>query len=246
MRSLWFCAYIIAMAACIAACPAQAADIALPVYKAPPMSGYGWGGCYLGAEGGGVFGTSRQDAVNAGALSGDTITGAFGVSGSLFGGTVGCNYQRGNFVLGLEDDMSWTNMSGSTFDLPPFDPSTVSATKENWIDTLRARAGIAWDRWLGYVTGGAAFAGTSVSVCNALGCAGGSRTRAGWTLGAGVEYALLDHWSVKLEYLFADFGTASYINPAVALPGGFTVVTRDVSLSESIARIGVNYKFGGP
>ena len=68
--------------------------------------------------------------------------------------------------------------------------------------------------------------------------------RAGWTVGAGVEYELIGNWTVKLEYLYANFGTAQYINPAVSLPGGFTVPTRDVPLSESIARIGVNYKFG--
>lgn len=207
----------------------------------PTVGTYGWGGCYVGAEGGGNWGLSRQDAVG-----GPTITGDFGMSGSLWGGTLGCNYQSGNVVLGIEDDISWTNKSGSSYDLPPFDPNTVSKTNENWIDTLRMRLGMPWDRWLGYVSGGAAFAGTSVSVCNTLGCVNDSATRYGWTAGAGVEYALMGAWMLKVEYLYANFGTASYVSSGATLPGGFTVVPRNVTLSDNIARIGINYKFGGP
>jgi outer membrane immunogenic protein len=236
-----------ALALSVAAGPALAADVALPAYKAPPpVPFYSWAGCYVGAEGGGVWGTTRHDSVNAGSFPGQTITGDFAVSSSLFGGTVGCNLQRGNFVFGVENDLSWTNASGSVFDVPPFDPFSVSQTQQNWLDTLRGRAGIGWDRWLGYVTGGVAFTGTDVSVCNAFGCADEGKTRTGWTIGAGVEYAVLENWTVKVEYLYANFGTATYLNPAVAIPGGFTAVTRDVPLSESIARIGINYKFDIP
>jgi outer membrane immunogenic protein len=237
----------IALALSIIAYPALAADVGLPAYKAPPpLAFYDWTGCYLGAEGGGIWGTTRHDAANSGALTGQTITNDFAVSGSLIGGTVGCNIQRGNFVFGVENDLSWTNASGSAYDVPPFDPFTLSETKQNWLDTLRGRAGIGWDRWLGYITGGAAFTGTSASVCNSLGCVDDSQTRTGWTIGAGVEYSVLDNWTVKVEYLYANFGTARYVDPAVALPGGFTAVTRDVPLSESIARVGINYKFGIP
>lgn len=214
------------------------------MYKAPPVISTNiWSGCYVGVEGGGIWGQSRHDAAG-----GPTITGDFGISGSLVGATVGCNYQigSGNFVLGIEDDMSWGNASGGAFDLPPtFDPNTFSQTNETWIDTLRVRVGIPWDRWLGYVTGGVAFAGTSVSVCNTIGCVNDSATRYGWTVGAGVEYALMGQWTVKAEYLYADFGTASYINPATTL-GGFTFVTRNVTLSDNIARAGISYKFFGP
>jgi len=238
LRILHVC--VISLAACIAAQSAQAGDG--PVYKAPPVIRTNvWSGCYIGAEGGGVWGLSRQDAVG-----GPTITGDFGTTGSLIGGTVGCNYQTDNFVLGVEDDMSWTNANGGTFDLPPsFDPNTFSQTYQNWIDTLRLRAGLPWDRWLGYVTGGAAFAGTGVSVCNTLGCVNDSATRIGWTAGAGVEYALMGQWTLKVEYLYANFGSASYVNPATTV-GGFTFVTRNVTLSDNIARAGINYKFFGP
>jgi outer membrane immunogenic protein len=242
LRKILLCS--LGLAACLPAPSTYAADITLPAYKSPPaFIAYNWAGCYLGLEGGGVWGVSRHDA--AGAFAGTTITGDFGTSGSLVGGTAGCNIQSGNFVFGVENDISWTNASGSAFDLPPFDPNTLSSTKQNWIDTLRGRAGIGWDRWLGYVTAGAAFTGTSISVCNAFGCIDDAKNRIGWTVGAGVEYAVIDNWTVKVEYLYAGFPAVSYVNPPAAL-GGFTVVTRSVPISESIARVGINYKFGSP
>ena len=232
------------LVACISATAARAADIALPLYRpGPVIATYGWAGCYLGLEGGGTFGTSRDEATNAGALSGVPITNTFGVDGSVVGGTVGCNLQSGNFVFGVENDLSWTSTVGSAYELPPFNPFTVSQTKMNWLDTVRGRAGYASGRWFGYVTAGAAFAGTSISVCNGFGCVGDSRDRVGWVLGAGVEYALIDSWTVKLEYLYANFGSPTYLGAGSTL-GGFPVVPRNVPLSESLARIGVNYKFG--
>jgi hypothetical protein len=46
--------------------------------------------------------------------------------------------------------------------------------------------------------------------------------------------------------LLVDYGTATHFNPAVTLPEGFTVVTRDLAIFDSIARVGINYKFGAP
>ena len=66
-----------------------------------------------------------------------------------------------------------------------------------------------------YATGGAAFAGTAVSICSPVAgvCVGDSQTRSGWVAGAGVEYAVWENLSLKLEYLHADFGTGQYIDP---------------------------------
>jgi outer membrane immunogenic protein len=231
------------LAGCIAAPAAQAADISVPLYRpVAAYAPYSWAGCYVGVEGGGAFGTSSHDA-NAAPLTGTTITGDFGIGGSLIGGTVGCNLQSGIFVFGVENDMSWTNTVGSAYDVPPFDPTTLSQTKMNWIDTLRGRAGITYDRWFGYVTGGAAFAGTNISVCNASGCVGDSKNRTGWTVGAGVEYEMIDNWTLKVEYLYANFGSPTYIGSGATL-GGVAVGPRSVPLSESIARVGVNLKLG--
>ena len=84
--------------------PARAAD--LGAYKAPPVPAmYSWTGCYIGVEGGGAWGTSNHTA-ESGRDAGRTITGNFGTSGGLAGGTIGCNYRIGSWVFGVEDDMS--------------------------------------------------------------------------------------------------------------------------------------------
>jgi outer membrane immunogenic protein len=225
---------------------ASAADLAVqaPAYKAAPVVlPFSWTGCYLGVEGGGVWGRSKDtDSDPTNVNFGLPINNGFNVSGGLAGGTAGCNYQMSSWVFGLENDISWTNASGSASDNAPFNTGATSQTKEKWLDTLRGRIGFAWDKALIYGTGGAAFAGTDVHVCGFQTCASDSQTRTGWVAGAGIEYAAWDHVTLKLEYLHADFGTGTYINPSVQGVAG-TIVTRDVPLTNDIVRAGVNYKF---
>jgi outer membrane immunogenic protein len=225
---------------------ASAADLAVkaPVYKAPLILPFSWTGCYVGVEGGGIWGRSKDTAADpTRAGFGLPINNGFDLSGGLVGGTVGCNYQVSNWVFGLENDISWTNASGSASDIAPFITAATSQTKEKWLDTLRGRIGFAWDRALFYGTGGAAFADTTVEVCGVITCVSDSKTRTGWVAGGGIEYAAWDHVTLKLEYLHADFGTSSYINPSVQVAPGRTIVTRDVPLTNDIVRAGVNYKF---
>jgi outer membrane immunogenic protein len=246
MKSV-FIAAIIAVAAVRSA---RAAD--LPVKApAPEPVAYNWSGCYLGIEGGGNWGRSSEtDAISPGnpALVGLPVTGDFNLRGALFGGTLGCNYQVGTWVFGVENDFSWTNKSGSANDVPPFTTTAVNQLSEKWIDTLRGRIGIAWDRALFYGTGGAAFANTTLSVCGQVLCVNDSQTRPGWVAGIGVEYALWQSLSVKIEYLHADFGSRLYVDPPVVTPRGGTFVTRDVRLTDDIVRAGLNWRFnwGGP
>jgi outer membrane immunogenic protein len=89
-------------------------------------------------------------------------------SGFVGGGTVGANWQTGSIVLGVEGDWSWTNKRSSAFLLPPFNVTTNLDIKERWIATARGRAGFAYDRWLFYVTGGAAWARVEQILSNAI------------------------------------------------------------------------------
>jgi outer membrane immunogenic protein len=234
---------------------AFAADLTVKSPRPAPMTApaiFSWTGCYIGVEGGGNWGRSEQIS-RSGITAGLPITGAFDLSGGLAGGTVGCNYQTGSFVFGIENDYSWTNKKGSAFDQPPFNPAANSATREKWIDTLRGRAGFAWDRFFLYGTGGGAWAGTDVNISNPAvgGVVIDSQTRTGWVAGVGGEWAAWTQpWgdlTLKLEYLHADFGTGQYVNPPVVRAGG-TVVTRDVKLTDDMVRAGINLKFnwGGP
>jgi len=125
--------------------PALAADLSTPLYKVPPVAPppFSWTGCYVGVEGGGAWGQSQHVAATAPnpATVGLPITLRFNLAGALAGGTVGCNYQVGNVVLGVENDMSWTNKGASSPDMPPFSRGAISSTNEKWIDTLRGRVG---------------------------------------------------------------------------------------------------------
>jgi outer membrane immunogenic protein len=243
--------------AAVTAAPAFAADLpAAPQIYAPPPAVvpapvYSWTGCYLGIAVGGAVGQSQH--VSAGlpnpATTGFPITNTFDVDGGVFGGTVGCNYQISAFVIGVENDMSWTNITGSGSDIAPFNLAARSTTSQSWLDTLRGRAGVVWDRYFLYGTGGAAFSNVGVSVCNVI-CVSDSQTRTGWVAGVGAEWAA---WTMpagtltlKVEYLHADFGSGRFVDPPVVGPTSFTAVTRNVKLTDEIFRAGVNWKFNWP
>ncbi len=203
---------------------AAAADLPpgpAPYYKAPaymPPS-YNWSGLYLGVNGGGAFASSAWSS-----------TGGFNPTGGLVGGTIGYNYQIGHAVIGAESDIDWSGVNGTT--------TTVCAagcqTSNTWLSTVRARLGYAADRFLPYVTGGAAFGDIHAST---PGFAGGSTTNAGWTIGAGLEFAITGNWTAKAEYLYVDLGSFN-----CGLGCGLTAVN-NVSFSENILRGGIDYRF---
>jgi outer membrane immunogenic protein len=230
---------------------ASAADFPVVPVKAPlpvPVL-FSWSGCYIGIEGGGNWGRSEQIARNPGGpVDGLPITGKFDLNGGIAGGTVGCNVQVSNFVLGAENDFSWTNKRGTVNDLPPFIAGTTSSTREKWIDTLRGRFGYAVDRFMIYGTAGVAFAGTEVVVSNpaVFGTVTDNKDRTGWVVGAGGEWAAWSEpWgdvTFKLEYLHAGFESKQYFVPPLVI-GANTIITRDTKLSDDMVRVGVNVKF---
>ena len=229
-----------------AAAPAFAADLPppaappprAPVAYIPAIPTFTWTGFYIGLNTGYAFGQADGTSTLG-------TTGNFSVSGAMAGVTLGGNYQIGQFVVGGETDIDWQNVRGSLVGggcsfIPPGGPPAPPAipgscdAASNWVGTLRARVGFAMDRVLLYATGGAAYANIKASVA-ALPWA--SNTELGWTAGAGIEYAMTDNWTMKFEYLFADFQhgscpVASCVAPATS-----------VSFDESMLRAGVNYKF---
>jgi outer membrane immunogenic protein len=116
--------------------------------------------------------------------------------------------------------------------------------------------------WLIYLTGGLAV-GEIKSTTNiqfgtdqiGLGNFSGSDTvtRLGWTVGAGMESALSSNWTIKVEYLFLDFGSFTYMSPCTTAECPFNLFNplenpfawqTHVRANESVFRLGVNYKFG--
>lgn len=226
---------------------AIAADI--PVKAARPMVAtpvaYSWTGCFVGVAGGGTWGRSRHISGDPGTFGFD-ITNNFDLNGGIVGVEYGCNYQSGQWLLGTESDFSWTNLRGGANNLGPFfNTAAISNTRESWFSTTRARLGYLADpNFLIYVTGGLATARVEAFIDATAPLAGGgiaseSRTRWGWTVGGGLEYALGGGWSAKADYLYARFSEKEYLNPA---PAGFAI-RGNVPLEQHIVRVGINYKF---
>lgn len=185
-------------------------------YVAP----FSWTGFYVGANVG--YG---QGPVTETVLFNGTSLGSAGVNpkGFIGGAQVGYNYQFDNrFVLGVEADFDLSAQSGSIAGVD---------VKYTRIGTVRGRVGYAYDRWLPYLTGGYAFGRVTAST----GGITAGENRNGWALGAGVEYALNQSWSVKGEYLYVDLGKTTE-----NLGSGFTADTR---FKDNLFRLGVNYRF---
>ncbi|HZP76331.1 MAG TPA: outer membrane protein [Pseudolabrys sp.] len=199
---------------------AQAADLYKPTYKAPAYTApaaHSWTGFYIGLNGGYGWGSSSWDS--AGGIS---------PKGGLAGATIGYNLQTGSWVWGLEGDIDWSGIKGNVAC-----GAGTCETSNTWLGTARGRIGYAWDNFMPYVTGGAAFGGLKAT--NSL-TGSASTTRIGWTLGAGLEYALWQNWSVKAEYLYADLGKFDCGISCGAAPD-------NVSFKTNIVRAGINYRF---
>jgi outer membrane immunogenic protein len=212
--------------------PVQMPPRAPAVYVPAPSPAYNWGGIYLGINAGYGFGSSTWTTPLG-------TSGSFSADGAVAGGTLGFNYQVGTWVLGGEGDFDWQNLRGASAAASICGPAAVGGcdTASNWLATFRGRVGYAADRILIYGTAGGAVTDIETST-GALPWA--TNTELGWTAGAGVEAALTDNLTAKLEYLFADF---SHATCSAAASCATTVTPSTVSFYENMVRLGVNYKF---
>jgi outer membrane immunogenic protein len=239
---------------------ASAAD--LPSRSAPAsvaaQPAFTWTGFYLGLNAG-YGGDSFNYPIK---LTVPAVPAAVGAnanltsSGILAGAQAGYNYQMGAFVVGVEADFGFANISGK-LDLNAAAVAggfgaaggvNIGSEIEN-LGTVRARLGYAWDRALFYVTGGWAYGNVSTSISaggNAGLLPGGgfsySKTNMqnGWTLGAGVEYAFTNNLTFKTEYLYADLGKGNVYSRVY---NSGSAVNWDVEAKAHIVRAGLNYKF---
>ena len=216
----------------------------LPVTP-PPVLTYNWTGIYVGINAGGGFGQQDPFMVVTNRFDHDSIS----FSGGTVGGTSGAQLQIAHVVVGIETDLDWAGITGSSlltpriFGIPA--PFTVNAaTKINWDLTVRVRVGYAYDNLLLYATGGLVLLGAKTDLTGAFGVnpcvtisvingtpglltCSGTNKRVGATAGAGVEYGFTPNLSAKLEYRYIAAASLelSHINEFL---------------------VGVNYRFGGP
>jgi outer membrane immunogenic protein len=220
--------------------PALGAD--LPYAKAPPAAAtvYDWTGVYIGGFGGGGFGNHNYNNAN-GPAGFANFTVNYDSTGGIGGGEVGYNWQSGNYLVGVEADGFWSGIKGNDASQAL---GAVDQSDLRWGGTLRARGGIAVDRWLLFFTGGWAF-GDIQHTSTAPGFPVDQFTnhRSGLAAGGGIAYAITNNVITKLEYRYYDFGTYSRAGNPLTVNGQLPY---SVASTYSVLTLGLDFKFGGP
>ena len=231
---------------------AFAADLAVrpaPVYRPAPvvLALYSWTGCYVGGNGGGIWAKSEWN---------DPLFGTFGnstASGGLGGVQVGCNYQAGAWVFGVQGDYDWASATTDSTNViltNTFGPTFTDHTEVKSIASVTGRVGYAWDRFLLYAKGGGAWLRTDHTLrVNGVDVATTSdnNSRGGWTAGVGGEYAFTNWLTGFVEWDYYKFDSD---NPGglVCTPSacGGVLFTNGVGVKETInvVKAGLNLKFG--
>ena len=203
-------------------------------YIPPPI--FTWTGFYLGGNIG--YGVGNNNIT--GNLTGLSTT--VNPQGMLLGGQIGANYQINNFVVGVEFQGNWADMTNHSAVFGPSSGNQYQATGTFGSEyTLAARFGIAVDRLLMYGKAGWSFVGNEASINNTAGGTiwNGSKTNDGWMLGAGLEYAITDNWTVKAEYNYLALNNWTANTTIAGTPVSIQVHPDGINQ----ALIGVNYLF---
>jgi outer membrane immunogenic protein len=190
-------------------------------------SSYDWSGMYVGGFAGYSAGDITWDFIGVGPLDVE-------LSGWTAGLTLGANAQDGSFVYGVEGDIAWADIGGSS----GCPPATYDCTTDiGWLGTLRGRAGFAADAFLVYATAGIAAAGVSSDSAPWTPGESFDETYFGWTAGAGVEVGVTEDISLKAEYLYTDLGSKT------AEAGLLAAGEIEVPVSFHTVRVGANFHF---
>jgi len=206
---------------------AQAADLSVlePAPIVAPLPASDWSGFYLGLHGGYGWADLNDDD-DEGIDIGDDAD----LSGPVFGGQVGVNWQYNWAVFGIEADGTWSGIN----DEEDFDVDTDDDEEEfgyGWLASLRGRLGVGFDRILLYGTGGLGFGefedGDITSDDE-------DDVDFGWVAGGGAEFLLTQNVSVGAEYLHYEFEDT--IDDDLA---------GNIDTSVDVVRGRVNVKFNG-
>ena len=233
--------------------PPRVSSKAAMAYAAAPRS---WTGCYIGAHAGAGWGRTDFSDPAGGNIAplGDTI-GVDGGTAFIGGGQLGCDYQfASNWVVGLAGDFSWANIQGETNDPffsgkgPPGTPLPLHS-RTDFLASATGRVGYAWDQYLVYAKGGAAWSHNKYEANN-FGCiiftpcnVSASDTPFGWTAGVGFGWAFAQKWSMLVEYDHYGFANKdlTFVDPAHPTAPAVFGVKQEID----VFKLGINYRFGG-
>jgi outer membrane immunogenic protein len=229
--------FIVIAALAIASSAASAADLSIP-FKAPPApaAAFSWTGCYLGGQVG--IGSETDGFTSlAGGVGLGSGNGANGY-GAVAGGQIGCNYQTGMLVVGIEGDGLWSGINNKDV-LSAAAITEELETKDKWEADVAGRVGVAFDRLLVYGKGGIAWGGFGFSGTSAGAAISGAATLPGALLGVGLEYAFAPKWSAKIEYNYIAYAQQPITFTGTGLAG---LSAFSVGADEQLVKVGLNYK----
>ena len=195
---------------------AMAADLAYHAPEVvPPAAGptTNWDGPYIGASVGYGWGTAED--------TNDDPTWTTPTSGWLLGAQAGYNFHLSDQIVGgIEGNIDWSDETGSL--------TGLGSITENWDGSIRGRLGLdVGGGVLPYLEAGVAFANATVTATGGPSFTG---TYTGWTVGAGVQFALADNLTTDVNVRYSDYGNASF--------NGYPITFTDTTL-----RVGLNYHF---
>lgn len=243
-----------------------------PVKTLAVVSPHDWGGFYIGANAGYGWHAGRPVELSTDSTTivdfGDSTAPSRGTIGDIAGrggfagGQIGYTWLFApNWVAGIESDLQYAwigdGVAGSFTNPNGTFPIGGSANlRIKWFGTLRGRVGFVTGNWLLYATGGLAYGQVAYNL-HAFEVGGGSlfeshlstdRTRVGFALGGGVEYAVAPNVTLKIEYQYIDLGSASATAPVTLLaggaPSGETAGLGAIDADIHTVRVGLNYRFG--
>ena len=163
--------------------------------------------------------------------------------------------------------VSYTEILPTKVKVDPFLSYTETANSHistGFYGDVTGRLGWAWGPWMFYGKGGLAVLQAKTNVTDTAytysgttffsQSGGNDHSRVGWTAGAGFEYLWGPAWSVKVEYQYFDFGTASstlttgaYSGSGAPSPFASTYAytnTFNHSLDINTVKVGLNYHLG--
>lgn len=233
--------------ALMAASTVNAADLPsskfLPSAPALPAL-FSWTGVYVGGQIGYSWGADKtQELLTAGRIP-LGVEFDYHPSSFMAGAHAGFNYQVGSIVFGIEGDVEGLNARGGFNDpsrvRSATDPGGLVRVDREWQASVRGRIGYAFDRFMIFGTGGAAFTEFDYRFFNPLAGfgEGGKFSRTGFTVGGGVNYALTNHLILGLDYRYTDYGNFDYVARSA-----FLGLTAGQSPSTQEARASLAYKF---